>query len=178
MNHARIALFTLLALVFIAGAAAAQRHMMGGPGYGQQQYGQQQYSQGYGQQQYGQGYGYEITEEQWNQMHDLQQKHRDEVMPLQQKLWSKDAELASLLHQDNPDEKKVDALIEEISDLRAAIYKKQLKFRRSAQKELGVPMGPGTKMGPGMGYGMGRGRMTGPGMMGSGWGSCPYTQGF
>ncbi len=169
MNRTRIALFTLLTLVLIAGAAAAQRHMMGGPGYGQQQYGQQQY---------GQGYGYEMTEEQWNQMHDLQQKHRDEIMPLQQKLWSKDAELASLLHHDNPDEMKVDGLIEEISDLRAAIYKKQLKFRRNAQKELGMPMGPGTMMGPGKGYGMGRGRMAGPGMKGGGWGSCPYTQRF
>lgn len=169
MNHAKIALFTLLALVLIAGAAAAQRHMIGGQGYGQKQYGQQQY---------GQGYGYEMTEEQWNQMNDLQQKHRDEIMPLQQKLWSKDAKLASLLHQDNPDEKKVDALIEEVSDLRAEIYKKQLTFSRNAQNELGMHMGPGTMMGPGMGYGMGRGRMSGPGMMGGGWGSCPYIQRF
>ncbi len=126
-------------------------HMMGdwkgGPGYCWQ---------------YGRGYG-NLTGEQRSQLDKLSQKFYDETAQLRNEIWSKSAELNTLLNSSNPDAEKAKALQKEISDLKAKLAQKRIDFRLEARKigpELrfgrGYGRGYSSHMrgyGPGMGYG-------------------------
>lgn len=154
MQRMNMAFPGLLALLLLfAGTAFAQVHGMERPGMQTQNQGGQQYD-GPG------GTGSDWSAEKANSLYQLQEKYREQIMPLQRRLWAKDAELASLLHQDNPDEKRIDSLIEEMGKLRTEIFRKNLAYRREVQKEVGdFVLGPMPRCGTGQG-------MRGSGMMG------------
>lgn len=87
---------------------------------------------------------------------------------LRQQLTSKQYELDAQLVSATPDDKKVQALTKEVSDLRAKLFEAQVNLQSRLTKE-GVPsgnMGGMGMMGAGMMSGMGCGMMGGHGMMG------------
>jgi len=126
------------------------RHMMGywqgGPGCGQ----------------YGRGYE-NLTEGQRSQLDRVHQKFYDETAQLRNEIWSKSAELNTLLNSANLDAEKAKALQNEISDLRAKMAQKRIDFELEVRKiapevRSGRGYGRGYRSdmrgyGPGMGYG-------------------------
>ena len=127
------------------------RHMMGyregGPGYGCQ------YDRGYDR----------LTEGQRSQLDRLHQKFYDETAQLRNEIWSRSAELNTLLNSANPDAEKAKTLQNEISDLRAKMAQKRIDFELEVRKiapevRSGRGYGRGYRSdmrgyGPGMGYG-------------------------
>jgi len=108
--------------------------------------------------------GYEnLTEGQRSQLDRVHQKFYDETAQLRNEIWSKSAELNTLLSSANPDAEKAKALQNEISDLRAKMAQKRIDFELEVRKIApevrsgrGYGRGYGPRMrgsGPGMGYG-------------------------
>jgi len=123
-------------------------HMMGqwdrGPGYSGQ------YDRGYG----------NLTEEQASKLDQLDRKFYSETADLSDKIWSKSAELDTLLSSADPDLEKARALQKEINDLRAKLDEKRLNYELEARK-----VNPDTQFGRGYGRGYGRHMWgQGPGM--------------
>ena len=121
----------------IAGADPGWGGGMGGPGYGN----------GYCQNYYGgPGGGQGLDKETIAKRN----KFFDETTDLRKQLVVKRAELKALMHQDNPDEKKVANLTGEMFDLRNQLRKKA--------EESGIQGGFGLNYcdGPGMGHRHGR----------------------
>ncbi|MBN1832348.1 MAG: periplasmic heavy metal sensor [Deltaproteobacteria bacterium] len=106
-----------------------------------------------------------LTEEQRDQLNELNKKFREETADLREKLSSTSGELSRLLTSEKPDEQKARALQKEISELQAELGQKTLGLRLEMRKilpetETGYTRGFGRVFGPHMGYGphMGRGR--------------------
>jgi zinc resistance-associated protein len=97
-------------------------HMMGpwgsGPGY------HSDYERGYR----------NLTEEQRTQLEQLDRKFYDETADLRNEIWTKSAELKTLLNSSNPDSEKVRALQKEFSDLRAKLDERRLNYELEARK--------------------------------------------
>jgi zinc resistance-associated protein len=107
----------------------------------------------------------------------MQKLHADfnvATADLNKQLFAKESELNAALYADKPDEKKVDTLTREISDLNAKIYAERVKMHKAMAKEGIVPeKGHGMMGGKGgcqmMGGGMSQGQAGGGmqhGMMG------------
>ena len=94
------------------------------------------------------GYASTLTKEQQEQLADLDRKFYDETINLRDQLWSKSAELNSLLSETNPDTSKVGQLQKEVSDLRAQFDQKATTYELEARK-----IAPETRFGGGYGYG-------------------------
>lgn len=121
---------------------------------------------------YGGGYGYQsLSPEQQSTAQKLYADYYAKTNPLRQKLIAKQYELNALLYSDKGDEKKIQELTKEVSDLRAKIYESQVALQRQLSKAnipfMGGMYGSGMGYGGGMGSGMmGYGGGMGPGMMG------------
>jgi len=108
--------------------------------------------------QYDRGYG-DLNEEQTNKLDQLDRKFYSETADLGDKIWSKSAELDTLLNSADPDLEKARALQKEINDLRAKLDEKRLNYELEARKvnpDTQFGRGYGRHMwgqGPGMGYG-------------------------
>jgi len=85
--------------------------------------------------------------------------HNAATVQLKQQLFAKQSELNAQLYGGATDDKKVQALTKEISDLNAKLFESQVNLKRQLAKE-GIPAMGGMGMGMGMG-GMGCGMMNG-----------------
>ncbi len=104
-----------------------------------------------------------LTEEQRNQLKELNKKFREETDALREDLASRFGELRKALNSEKPDEKKAKALQKEISELQAKLSQKTLDLRLESRKilpETGYAGGYGRGFGPPRGHAphMGRGR--------------------
>jgi Spy/CpxP family protein refolding chaperone len=109
-----------------------------------------------------------LTEEQRDQLKELNKKFREETAELREDLSGKFRELRRVLDSEKPDEDKAKSLQKEISDLRAELSQKTLSFRLEVGKilpETGYARGYGRGFGPHRDYGprMGYGPRTGYG---------------
>jgi len=111
--------------------------------------------------QYERGYP-NLTEEQRTQLEQLDRKFYDETANLRNEIWTKSAQLNTLLNSSNPDSEKVRAFQKELSDLRAKLDEKRLNYALEARKIRPEPR---------FGRGYGRGNY-GHHMRGYGPGSC------
>ena len=94
----------------------------------------------------------------------LYEEFRDATAATRKELIAKRHELDAQLYSAQPDEKKIQALAKEISDLRAKLYSARISMKGKLIKE-GIPVGYG-KHGKGHDYGKyGKGRGC-PGMRG------------
>ena len=75
-----------------------------------------------------------LAEEQQSKLGGLDQKFFNETGSLRGEIWSKRAELDSLLNSQNPDGEKMKALQKEISTLQAQMSEKRLNYRLEARK--------------------------------------------
>lgn len=145
----RISILTLMlalvALLGLAGMASAQGHMMGGQGMmGGNMYG--------------------LTPEKQAAAQKIYAEHNAATVQLRQQLFAKQSELNAQLYGGATDDKKVQSLTKEISDLNAKLFEAQVNLKRQLTKE-GIPAMGGMGMG-----GMGCGMMGGMGMGGMGMG--------
>lgn len=83
--------------------------------------------------QYGRGYE-NLTEAQRGQLDRLHQKFYDETAQLRNEIWSRSAELNTLLNSSNPDAEKAKALQKEISGLKAKMAEKRINFELEERK--------------------------------------------
>ncbi len=67
-------------------------------------------------------------------MDKLHQRFYDDPAQLRNKIWSKAAELNTLLNSSNPDAEKARALQKEISDLSAKMAQEQINFELEERK--------------------------------------------
>ena len=74
------------------------------------------------------------TEEQQSKLDGLDQKFFNETGSLRGEIWSKKAEMNSLLNLQNPDGEKMKALQKEVSTLQAQMSEKRLNYRLEARK--------------------------------------------
>ena len=133
-------------------------HMMGywdrGPGYSSQ------YDRGYE----------NLTEEQASKLSQFDKKFYSETANLRDKIWSKSAELDTLLSSADPDLDRLRAIQKEINDLRVKLDEKRLNYELEARK-----VNPDTQFSRGYGrhmWGRGSGMGYGRHMGGSGPGAC------
>jgi zinc resistance-associated protein len=113
---------------------------------------------------YAGGYG-NLSSEQRSQLNALDRKFYDETADLRNQIWTKSAEVDSIVNTANPDFEKAKALQSEIGDLRARLDEKTLNYQLEAHKIVPQEQpgeayagGYGNHMGgfgPGMGYGPG-----------------------
>jgi len=144
MKKTIVILMSLALMATVVGAAMARG---GGPGYGM--------GPGYGK---GPGQYQQLTPEQYAEMNKARAQFLKDTLELRQAMQAKRTELAMLYAQQTPDQAKIQALENEMIDLRSAIAKKA--------NEAGISQGRG--FGRGMGRGMGRGQGRGfcPGFAG------------
>lgn len=133
-------MLTLVAVLGFAGLASAQGHMMGGQGMGMTG-----------------GNMMGLTPEKQAAAQKIYADHNAATVQLKQQLFAKQSELNAQLYGGATDDKKVQALTKEISDLNAKLFESQVNLKRQLAKE-GIPATGG--MGMGMG-GMGCGMMNG-----------------
>ena len=153
MKTYRNAIATILTLAFItafAGLAAAQGHGMKG--------GMQHGTMG------------GMTPEKQAVMQKLHADYDAATADLRKQLFAKESELNAELYGENTDEKKVEALTNDLNALNAKIFAERIKMHKAMAKEGFMPMGGKGMMGgkgdcPMMGGGMQHGMMGG-GMMG------------
>lgn len=133
-----------------------------GPGWGHMYYGGG--GPGYCWQNYGGAYGPgsygNLSPDQAQKLDQLRQSFYSDTANLRNELWSKTAELNSLLNAPNPDEQQVQTLQKQINDLRAQLSDKRNNFELQARKispEAGYAFGYGPGYGPRMGRGYGYG---------------------
>jgi Spy/CpxP family protein refolding chaperone len=107
-----------------------------------------------------------LTEEQRDQLNELNKKYREETTELRESLSDKSRELYTTLTSEEPDEKKAKTLQKEISELQAELSQKTLVLRLEVRKILpenryarryGQGFGPHRGYGPHMGRGRGMG---------------------
>jgi len=83
--------------------------------------------------QYGRG-NENLTEEQSGQLDKLSKKFYDETAQLRNEIWTKSAELNTLLNSSDPDAEKAKALQKEISGLKAKMAEKRINFELEERK--------------------------------------------
>jgi len=138
-------MLALVAVLGFAGFASAQGHM-GGQGMG---------ATG--------GHMMGLTPEKQAVAQKLQAEHAAATAQLKQQLFAKQSELNAQLYGGATDDKKVQALTKDISDLNAKLFEAQVNLKRQLTKE-GIPAMGGMGMGMGGGCGMMGGGMGGMGM--------------
>ena len=106
---------------------------------------------------YGAGAGMtNLRPEQQELVNKLHEDFYNSTKATRQELISKRHELDAQLYSANPDEKKVQALTKEISDLRAKLYSARVSLKGKLIKE-GITLGHGGYGGHGPGHGRGMG---------------------
>ncbi|MDR3640701.1 MAG: periplasmic heavy metal sensor [Humidesulfovibrio sp.] len=145
----------LASVVCVSGPANAQMGngygMMGGGGWG--------------------AGGYALSPEKQAAAQKIHSQHENATAQLRQQLFVKHAELDALLYGGSADERKIQSLTKEITDLSAKLFTDHVKLRQELIK-AGVPVG-------GMGHGMGYGGMGyGGGMMNGYGGGMGYHGGM
>jgi zinc resistance-associated protein len=83
-----------------------------------------------------QGYGpySNLTDSQRAELGKIEQKFYNDTAKLREEIWTKSAELSTLLNTSNPDAAKVKAVQTEISDLRAKLDQQRLDFELETRK--------------------------------------------
>lgn len=137
-------MLALVAVLGFAGFASAQGHGAGSPGMGMGMTG---------------GNMMGLTPEKQAAAQKIYADHNAATVQLKQQLFAKQSELNAQLYGGATDDKKVQALTKEISDLNAKLFESQVNLKRQLAKE-GIPAMGGMGMGMGMG-GMGCGMMNG-----------------
>ncbi|MBT8764481.1 periplasmic heavy metal sensor [Desulfohalobiaceae bacterium Ax17] len=114
-----------------------------------------------------QGMYAQIPREKQEALQKIYQKHSGVIQNIFQKLYSKQLRLKAALLDEKIDMKKVNSLVDDISDLRAKLLKEQVSMQIELKKGgfIFPMMGRGMGMMGGM---MQPGMMMGPGMMGPG----------
>ena len=79
------------------------------------------------------GYG-SLSKEQRSQLEQLDRKFYSETADLRNEIWTKSAELSTLLNSSDPDLEKAKALQKELSELRARMDEKRLTYELEARK--------------------------------------------
>jgi zinc resistance-associated protein len=105
-----------------------------------------------------------LTESQQTELEKLEQSFFNDTVKLRDEIWSKSAELNTILNAADPDAEKVRTLQREISALKAKMSEQRVNFELEARK-----IAPNARYGRGYGrgyaggvYGHGRGRHHGP----------------
>jgi hypothetical protein len=101
-----------------------------------------------------------LTQDQQNELKQLDQKFRDEMIQLRNAMWSKWDERTRLLDSENPDPDNLKTLQKEISDIRSKMDALHLNYELEA-REIAPDVGP--RRGSGWGYRRGYGQRMGPG---------------
>ncbi|MFP4168812.1 MAG: Spy/CpxP family protein refolding chaperone [Desulfonatronovibrionaceae bacterium] len=165
-KHLILGLTVLLAAAMLSSAALAQRHgrgMMRGQNYADTQYRSGDYGPYTG-----------LSEDQIQALQKINEKYRQDLADLQNKMLRKRTELNSLLVQEKVDTSKATSVYRDILDIRADMFELGLKKRSELQdQDLSLPYGqgpgmmggPGMMQGPGYGPGMMHSPGYGPGMM-------------
>jgi zinc resistance-associated protein len=91
-----------------------------------------------------------LTESQRAELDKLEQNFFNDTAKLREEIWTKSAELNSMLDSANPDANKVRALQKDISNLRAKMGEKRVNFELEARK-----IAPNARYGRGYGGGYG-----------------------
>lgn len=112
--------------------------------------------------------GANLTDEQRNQLTELNKKFYDSTAQLRNQLWAKRGEFQTLMSSPNPDPAKAGALQKELSDLQAKMAQERLNYSLEERKinpdaRFGAGYGRGSGRG---GYGRGQGCGMGPGFGG------------
>jgi len=116
------------------------------------------------------GYGFQtLTPEKQAAAQKIYAAYYAQTNTMRQQLIAKQYELNALLYGGKADDKKVQELTKEISDLRAKLYEAQVDLQKQLAK-ADIPFMGGGMYGYGMGPGMMGPGMMGPGMMGPGYG--------
>ncbi|MBN2356798.1 Spy/CpxP family protein refolding chaperone [candidate division KSB1 bacterium] len=77
-----------------------------------------------------------LTDEQKDTMREMRLKHQKEMIPLQAELKSKNLDLKSAIQADKPDMAKINALVDQVSRIKADIQKKNIAFRLDMRDQL------------------------------------------
>ena len=93
-----------------------------------------------------------MSETQRTELEKLEQKYTNDTIKLREQIWTKAAELDSLLNTSEPDPNKARALQAEISDLKAKMAENRVSFQLEARK-----IAPDARFGRGYARGYGRG---------------------
>ncbi|UCE81769.1 MAG: periplasmic heavy metal sensor [Deltaproteobacteria bacterium] len=91
-----------------------------------------------------------LTESQRAELDKLEQNFFNDTAKLREEIWTKSAELNTMLNSANPDANKVRALQKDISNLRAKMSEKRVNFELEARK-----ISPNARSGRGYGGGYG-----------------------
>ena len=91
-----------------------------------------------------------LTESQRAELDKLEQNFFNDAAKLREEIWTKSAELNTMLNSANPDANKVRALQKDISNLRAKMGEKRVNFELEARK-----IAPNARYGRGYGGGYG-----------------------
>lgn len=91
-----------------------------------------------------------LTESQRAELDKLEQNFFNDTAKLREEIWTKSAELNTMLNSANPDANKVRALQKDISNLRAKMGEKRVNFELEARK-----IAPNVRSGRGYGGGYG-----------------------
>ena len=91
-----------------------------------------------------------LTESQRAELDKLKQNFFNDTAKLREEIWTKSAELNTMLNSANPDANKVRALQKDISNLRAKMSEKRVNFELEARK-----IAPNARSGRGYGGGYG-----------------------
>ena len=97
-----------------------------------------------------------LSQEKQDLVKKMHEEFYNNTKSTRQELISKKHELDAQLYSTNPDEKKIQALSKEISDLRAKLYSARVTLKGKLIKE-GILLEPSDGMGPGGGKGRGMG---------------------
>jgi Spy/CpxP family protein refolding chaperone len=122
---------------------------------------------GYGMAPYG-GSNLNLTPEQSLKLQQMQGDHLKEINELQNRMFSKQADMRALWSEPNPDREKILAKDRDISELQGQMTEKATRYRLDYQNQLneeqksklpasGSAMGRGAGMGRGSGAGRGNG---------------------
>ena len=114
-----------IALLVSIAAVSAFAH---GPGWGR---GRGHHMMDY----WNKGGGYEnLTDEQQNELSQLDRKYFDQTTDLRNKLWAKRSELETILNSSTPDIDKAKAVQKDISDLRSKLDEKRIEYETEVRK--------------------------------------------
>lgn len=150
-------------------AALALPAFARGPGWGGGPGGRWGGGQGYDCPNYGPS-GANLTDEQRNQLSELEKKFYDNTAQLRTQIWAKRGEFRTLMSSPNPDPEKARALQNELNDLQAKMKQERLNYSLEERK-----INPDARYGAGYGRGYGRGGYS----RGDGWGMGPgYGRGY
>ena len=94
----------------------------------------------------------DLTESQQVELDKLHEQFVKDTAKTREEIWTKSAELDTLMDSSNPDPKKVKTLQREISNLKAKMSERRIDFELQARK-----IAPDARFGRGYGKGYGRG---------------------